>query len=442
MAKILVICGHGQGVYNYDVGCVHGQQTEADYVRRFASAMRKYDGGQIDYITDYNVFDYDSKIGGYFAGFAQSGYQAIIELHVDAAASPYAEDGHVIILDGYEPDDLDYRIKDVIAKHVGSNRGDWNHDGILDGIAGRDNLWNVNQASAYGLNYRLVELGFMSNNEERNYLYNNIDTYAKDMVAAILNNAPKEKNILWDMPIIGEQYLTSDVMAYYALKNNPNPQINCSMKELAQHFLDEGKIEGVRGDIAFCQSLHETGYFKYGNLVLKEQNNFAGIGATNNSGKGKGAWFDTPQLGVRAQIQHLKGYASTEPLQTECVDPRYDVLKSTGKFGKRTTWKSLSGSWAVPGYSTNKYSNLNDAIENSGDYGSTIIKTYIEIRKLMDVAETIEKVPDPNEPSDWAKDSWKNVTDAKLLDGTRPKDSVTRQELASILDRLMKKGVI
>lgn len=53
------------------------------------------------------------------------------------------------------------------------------------------------------------------------------------------------------------------------------------------------------------------------------------------------------------------------------------------------------------------------------------------IRKEM---VNIEKERD--KPSDWAKDSWEWATKEKLLDGTRPHDSVTRQEMAIILKRL------
>lgn len=441
MSNILVICGHGQGVYNWDPGCTHGDCQEADYVRRFAQAMQQYDGGLIDYIVDKNVYDYDSRGYGLFAGFAQAGYEAIIELHVDSATAS-AEDGHVIILTGYEPDALDYRIRDVLEKHVGAQRGDWNGDGIPDGIDGRDNLWNVSQAAAYGLNYRLVELGFMSNDTEREYIYNHIDEYARDMVGAILDiqvQAPQpQPDILYDMPIIGQQYLDAQTMADYALSKNPNPRINCSMLELAQFYLDEGKSEGVRGDIAFCQSLHETGYFKYGGQVLPEQNNFSGLGATNNSSVGKGAWFDTPQLGVRAQIQHLKGYASTEPLKNAVVDTRYQILVDNGLLGRRTTWKALSGSWAYPGYPTDIYSSLEEAIANSGDYGSTIIKTYVDMRRDY---EPITPEHD-NVPDDWAKEAWEKMSELKLLDGTRPRDAITRQEVAIIMKRLYDAGAI
>ena len=40
----------------------------------------------------------------------------------------------------------------------------------------------------------------------------------------------------------------------------------------------------------------------------------------------KGNSFPTAQIGIRAQIQHLKAYANTEPLKGECVDPRFQYV--------------------------------------------------------------------------------------------------------------------
>ena len=37
----------------------------------------------------------------------------------------------------------------------------------------------------------------------------------------------------------------------------------------------------------------------------------------------KGNSFDTPQNGIRAQIQHLKAYANAEPLVNPVIDPRF-----------------------------------------------------------------------------------------------------------------------
>ena len=48
------------------------------------------------------------------------------------------------------------------------------------------------------------------------------------------------------------------------------------------------------------------------------------MGVTQNGMEGNS--FKTPQLGIRAQIQHLKAYANTAKLKQECVDPRFEYV--------------------------------------------------------------------------------------------------------------------
>lgn len=48
------------------------------------------------------------------------------------------------------------------------------------------------------------------------------------------------------------------------------------------------------------------------------------------------------------------------------------------------------------------------------------------------------QAPDKNEPSKWAKDAWAKAHEMGLMDGTRPHDNVTREELAAVLVRLSK----
>lgn len=52
---------------------------------------------------------------------------------------------------------------------------------------------------------------------------------------------------------------------------------------------------------------------------------------------------------------------------------------------------------------------------------------------------TDNNVGDINEPSAWAKDAWDKAHELGLMDGTRPHDNVTREELAAVLVRLSEK---
>ena len=107
---------------------------------------------------------------------------------------------------------------------------------------------------------------------------------------------------------------------YYKTTDAPTLEILCQM------YIDEANTEGIRADVAFCQMILETGYLQYKNCVVKiEQNNFAGIGATDDGATPNS--FTTVREGIRAQIQHLKAYASTDELVNEVVDPRFHLVK-------------------------------------------------------------------------------------------------------------------
>ncbi len=63
---------------------------------------------------------------------------------------------------------------------------------------------------------------------------------------------------------------------------------------------------------------------------------------------------------------------------------------------------------------------------------------YIHDRALELMQGDSEPSVDANEPSKWAKDAWDKAHELGLLDGTRPHDNVTREELAAVLVRLSK----
>ena len=151
----------------------------------------------------------------------------------------------------------------------------------------------------------------------------------------------------YDTSIIGTPIATQQQCVRYLLRNNPNPNLNVSAEEIVAYYYEEGKREGIRPDVAFAQALKETGFFRYGGDVIPEQNNYCGLGTTG--GGVKGEFFATPQLGVRAHIQHLLAYSSTRRPTTPVVDPRYSIVRQA--YGSRTlgTWQDLNGRWAVPG---------------------------------------------------------------------------------------------
>ena len=105
--------------------------------------------------------------------------------------------------------------------------------------------------------------------------------------------------------------------AFYAGTDAPN------LKAFCQMYIDECAAEDVKAEVAFAQAMKETNYLRYGGDVRINQFNFAGIGAT---GAVSGASFPNVRTGIRAQVQHLKAYASKETLKKSCVDPRFSYV--------------------------------------------------------------------------------------------------------------------
>jgi len=160
-------------------------------------------------------------------------------------------------------------------------------------------------------------------------------------------NAPREKktphrNEKVPPPpekILGKGRLDSRALSNFLLCTNPLVEKSLA-DNLAEIYIEEAEIEGVNHDVAFSQMCLETGFLSFGGQVTPDMNNFCGLGTT---GEGiKGASFPNPRLGVRAQIQHLKLYATEAPLKQENVDPRRRFVRP----GSAPTIEGLSGSWA------------------------------------------------------------------------------------------------
>lgn len=149
--------------------------------------------------------------------------------------------------------------------------------------------------------------------------------------------------------IMGAAEASEEQMVHYIEKRNPQPKLNCSVEDIVRYYYEEAGREGIRPDVALCQALKETGFFAYGGDVSPKQNNFCGLGATGN--REPGASFATPQLGVRAHIQHLMAYATQERPHGAIVDPRYEHIAANRPdiHGHITKWTGLNGVWAVPG---------------------------------------------------------------------------------------------
>lgn len=147
----------------------------------------------------------------------------------------------------------------------------------------------------------------------------------------------------WQLTIEGESEFTAPEMAAWFATRNVASKANAPMDQLTQFYVDEGHDEGIRGDMAFAQSVIETGSFTNPDTV--NFNNFSGIGHCDTCASGFS--FTSPQLGVRAQIQLLKSYAEVFP---SYVHPLVDA-RLKGPAGCCPTWNRLTRVWATdPNY--------------------------------------------------------------------------------------------
>ena len=133
-------------------------------------------------------------------------------------------------------------------------------------------------------------------------------------------------------PIMGESTVTVEELADYfeaSGREYPSEELSeggaDSIETFCQMYYDEAVAEGVRPEVAFAQTMKETGFLQYGGDASIEQFNFAGLGTTGNGVPGNS--FPDVRTGIRAQIQHLKAYATADPLVQECVDDRYEYVK-------------------------------------------------------------------------------------------------------------------
>jgi hypothetical protein len=140
--------------------------------------------------------------------------------------------------------------------------------------------------------------------------------------------------------ILGMGQVTPEFLSGFLLSVNPDAGEEFSV-ELARFYTEEAELEGVNHDVAFAQMCLETGFLRYGNLVTADMNNFCGLGALGIEQRGER--FAEPRIGVRAHIQHLKAYATEEPLRQELVDPRYRWVR----YGSAPTIYGLAGTWAT-----------------------------------------------------------------------------------------------
>lgn len=351
----------------------------------------------------------DTDLGVYERGTASKGCDVFISLHSNACGTESVD--YPVVYRAYDNknsvDTLALKLAKKVGELIGTTQA--GRTATRKNSSGGEYYGVLRGARAVGTPYyMLIEHSFHTNTKATKWLSKdaNLDKLAvaeADILAEFFgmeSSTETEKTA-----IMGKAQATAQQMALFCRSKNSTPQLtSCSLEQLAEMFIEEGEAEGVRGDVAFAQSLHETGYFKFGGIVLPTQNNYAGIGALNGNATGQAASFPDPRTGVRAQIQHLKAYASTEALVNECVDPRFSlVARGVAPY---VEWLGAADNpqgrgWAVPG----------------AGYGANIVKLLGQIMAQETPQAPAEPENDgyPEGTPDWQKEGFEILVQRGII---------------------------
>lgn len=351
----------------------------------------------------------DTDLGVYERGTASKGCDVFISLHSNACGTESVD--YPVVYRAYDNKNNVDTLALKLAKKVGELMGTTQagRTATRKNSSGGEYYGVLRGARAVGTPYyMLIEHSFHTNTKATKWLSKdaNLDKLAvaeADILAEFFgmeSSTETEKTA-----IMGKAQATAQQMALFCRSKNSTPQLtSCSLEQLAEMFIEEGEAEGVRGDVAFAQSLHETDYFKFGGIVLPTQNNYAGIGALNGNATGQAASFPDPRTGVRAQIQHLKAYASTEAPVNECVDPRFSlVARGVAPY---VEWLGAADNpqgrgWAVPG----------------AGYGANIVKLLGQIMAQETPQAPAEPENDgyPEGTPDWQKEGFEILVQRGII---------------------------
>lgn len=158
-----------------------------------------------------------------------------------------------------------------------------------------------------------------------------------------------------DLTILGDAQVSVEAMWTFVAEVNPDFD-----PAIAEAYYRIGQRYGIRGDVALCQAIIETGWFTFGGgtAVTPDQHNYCGLGVTRLGLRGHS--FADVDEGITAQIQHLYAYATNAALPEgeRRIDPRFQYVKRA----TAPRWADLDNRWAA-----------------SSTYSASILKLYAQL---------------------------------------------------------------
>jgi len=220
-------------------------------------------------------------------------------------------------------------------------------------VSGSTDIFEVN----FQVEGKNIALRFKKNRQRHFELFSalidarpyNLSSETKFLLAISSNiDADVEKDEVQAYPYMGvagrflegKGSLEKDQIKAYIKKQNPSLEDNY-IETLINTYIQEADFENVNLDIAIAQMLYATSFLKGNKFV--SSNNYGGLSLL----PGWDGKFSSMTEGVRAHIQHIKGYASTTMNNPQIVDPRYNLLTNLKYIGTAKTFEQLCEKWAT-----------------------------------------------------------------------------------------------
>lgn len=252
------------------------------------------------------------------------------------------------------------------------------------------------------------------------------------LVGVLAGVAPGTSEASPKTPVMQRDRLTDRQLADWYEDNRPahwTYRATVPVRELARIYVEEGRAEGVAGDLAFAQAVLETAYFHYPSYgqVRPSYNNFGGMGACDG-GTCTVARFPTARLGVRAQVHHLRAYAdpgvTPSSLANPLESPRFHLVTPKGMA---PNWEDFgNGRWATdPAYASKILNLYASMIQHARANGGVRDGSFTDVRAGSTHFHGVESI------------AAKGVTQGCTLFAYCPDDTTTRGQMASFLVRAL-----
>jgi N-acetylmuramoyl-L-alanine amidase len=247
MARLVLVAGHGQG----DPGAVGNGYRESDLNRRVSQDLFNITSKSVPtflYNHNKDLFQ-QNNYSDFKAG------DKVIEIHFNSASAT-ATGTEILIKEGYTPDKMDNELLTVLSKHF-TNRG----------FKYRE-LRNMNKFSELRIDYRLLEICFISNPNDMKQFEKIYGNLIKELAEVMVVNC-------------GGSKLTVNTSKPHG------SAIGEGISTLTEYKVDEGdlrnmkrtEIENIVRELYYGITLREpdAGGLKYWSDLLQKGTSFASV---------------------------------------------------------------------------------------------------------------------------------------------------------------------